>query len=106
MFRSRAPRAAAEQCDSVPSVSCDRRRERMPRRQRDHHFLFEQRSHREPDHVRDRRANERGIDLLVVQPLHQLAAAAFFEYQRDQRRQFRGTRESRAARTDERARSW
>src|SRR5687767_15356562 len=42
----------------------------------------------QPDDVGDRRTNERRVDFLVVQSLHQLAAAAFFEHERDERRHF------------------
>ena len=38
----------------------------------------------ESDDVRDGRANECGVDLFVIQSLHQLAAAAFLQHQRDE----------------------
>ena len=53
------------------------------------HFFFEQRSHDETCHqIGFGRTDEGGIDRFVVQALHQLAAAAFFQDQRYEWRHF------------------
>jgi hypothetical protein len=60
----------------------------MPFRQCDQHLLLQQRPHGEADHIRDGGADERGVDLFVVQRLYQLAAAALLENERNERRHF------------------
>ena len=60
--------------------------------QRDQHLLLEQRLDGEIDEVLDGRADECRIDLLIVQALHELAAAAFLQHQGDKRRHLAETR--------------
>src|SRR5688572_18987691 len=62
--------------------------QRMSLGECDDHLLLEQGSYGQPDDVGDWRANESGVDFLVVQSLHQLAATALFEHERDQRGHF------------------